>query len=72
MKKYLKRVITFIMVFAMLMPAAFAYYNNTGSAQASQKYTGPGYAIGNGEELFEGYYDNTDIYSKLAEITNIE
>jgi alkaline phosphatase len=30
------------------------------------------FAIGNGAELFEGYYDNTDIYKKLAKLTNVK
>lgn len=27
---------------------------------------------GNGSELFDGYYDNTDIYHKLAQLTGVE
>lgn len=29
------------------------------------------YAEGNGAELFDGYYDNTDIYNKLADLMNL-
>lgn len=30
------------------------------------------FAQGAGQELFEGYYDNTDIYKKMAELTGVE
>ena len=30
------------------------------------------FAMGAGQELFEGYYDNTDIYFNLAELTGVE
>ena len=31
----------------------------------------PVFAIGNGASSFEGYYDNTDIYRKLASLTGV-
>ena len=30
------------------------------------------FAQGAGQELFEGYYDNTHIYKKMAELTGVE
>ena len=30
------------------------------------------FAQGVGQENFEGYYDNTDIYKKMAELTGVE
>lgn len=30
------------------------------------------FAIGAGSELFDGYYDNTDIFYKMAELTNVK
>ncbi len=49
--------------------------NKSGIAFTSYSHTGnpvPVYAIGNGSELFEGYYDNTDIYKSLAKITGVK
>ncbi|MBP7263975.1 MAG: alkaline phosphatase [Spirochaetia bacterium] len=31
----------------------------------------PTYALGNGQQLFDGYYDNTDIFRKLAAVMNV-
>lgn len=48
--------------------------NKSGIDFASYSHTGipvPVFAIGNGAELFEGYYDNTDIYKNMAELTSI-
>lgn len=48
--------------------------NKSGIAFTSYVHTGlpvPVFAAGNGQELFEGYYDNTDIYHKLAELTGV-
>ena len=49
--------------------------NKSGIAFSSYSHTGlpvPVFAIGNGSSLFEGYYDNTDIYNKLATLTKIK
>lgn len=48
--------------------------NKAGLHFSSYSHTGlpvPVYAIGAGAELFDGFYDNTDIYFKLFEITKI-
>lgn len=47
----------------------------SGIGFTSYAHTGlpvPVFAVGNGESEFEGYYDNTDIYKKLAGLTNVE
>lgn len=49
--------------------------NKSGINFASYAHTGlpvPVYAVGAGQELFEGYYDNTDIYKNLAALTGVE
>ncbi|MCD2493398.1 alkaline phosphatase [Lacrimispora sp. NSJ-141] len=49
--------------------------NKSGIAFTSYSHTGlpvPVFAQGAGSELFEGYYDNTDIYNKIASLTGIE
>ncbi|KAB3535788.1 alkaline phosphatase [Alkaliphilus pronyensis] len=49
--------------------------NKAGIDYTSFSHTGlpvPVYAIGVGHELFNGYYDNTDIYEKLAAITKVK
>lgn len=49
--------------------------NKSGVAFTSYSHTGlpvEVFAEGNGAELFGGYYDNTDIYFKLAELTGVE
>lgn len=49
--------------------------NKSGIAFSSYAHTGlpvPVYALGNGAELFEGHYDNTDIYFKMAELTSVK
>lgn len=46
--------------------------NKSGISFSSYAHTGlpvPVFAMGTGEELFEGYYDNTDIYKNLAQLT---
>ncbi|MDF2611161.1 MAG: alkaline phosphatase [Lachnospiraceae bacterium] len=48
--------------------------NKSGIDFTSYSHTGipvPVFAIGNGEDLFNGYYDNTDIYKKIAQLTNV-
>ena len=37
----------------------------------STRYLRVVFAMGAGQELFEGYYDNTDIYFNLAELTGV-
>lgn len=49
--------------------------NKSGIAFSSYSHTGlpvPVFAIGNGSTLFEGYYDNTDIFHKLATLTGVK
>lgn len=49
--------------------------NKSGIAFTSYSHTGlpvPVFAIGNGSGLFEGYYDNTDIFNKLAALTGVK
>ncbi|MEJ6950648.1 alkaline phosphatase [Natronospora cellulosivora (SeqCode)] len=49
--------------------------NKAGMNYSSFSHTGlpvPVYAIGNGADLFKGFYDNTDIYKKLAALLNIQ
>lgn len=49
--------------------------NKSGINFASYAHTGlpvPVFALGAGQELFEGYYDNTDIYFNMAELTGVE
>ncbi|NMA12528.1 MAG: alkaline phosphatase [Chloroflexi bacterium] len=48
--------------------------NKSGLSFTSYSHTGLPVAVfaqGNGEDLFKGYYDNTDIYFKLAELTGV-
>lgn len=49
--------------------------NKSGISFTSYSHTGLPVAVfakGAGEELFGGYYDNTDIYDKLAILTNVK
>ncbi|HHV13587.1 MAG TPA: alkaline phosphatase [Clostridiales bacterium] len=49
--------------------------NKSGIDFTSYSHTGlpvPVFAIGNGAELFEGYYDNTDIYDSVAKLTKVK
>ncbi|AOY78315.1 alkaline phosphatase [Clostridium formicaceticum] len=49
--------------------------NKAGLAFTTYSHTGlpvPVYAVGVGQELFIGSYDNTDIYKKMASIMNIQ
>ena len=49
--------------------------NKSGIDFTSYAHTGipvPVFALGNGGELFEGYYDNTDIYNQLAALTAVK
>lgn len=49
--------------------------NKSGINFASYAHTGlpvPVFAIGAGQELFEGYYDNTQIYFNMAQLTGVE
>lgn len=46
-----------------------------GIGWTSNSHTGlpvPVYAVGTGQDSFTGYYDNTDIYNKMADITGIK
>ncbi|GBF32589.1 alkaline phosphatase [Desulfocucumis palustris] len=48
--------------------------NKAGLSFTSYSHTGlpvPVYAMGSGADMFNGFYDNTEIYYKLAAITNI-
>lgn len=48
--------------------------NKSGISFTSYAHTGlpvPVFAMGTGEALFSGYYDNTDIYHKLAELIGV-
>ena len=45
-----------------------------GIGWTSNSHTGlpvPVYALGAGQDIFTGYYDNTDIYKKMAELTKV-
>lgn len=49
--------------------------NKSGISFTSYSHTGipvPVFAIGNGQDLFGGYYDNTDIYKNLAKLTGVK
>ena len=49
--------------------------NKSGIDFSSYSHTGipvPVFAIGNGSHLFEGYYDNTDIYLNLKKLTAVK
>jgi len=49
--------------------------NKAGIGWTSYSHTGipvPTYAMGLGQDLFDGYYDNTDIYRKLAAVMGVE
>lgn len=49
--------------------------NKSGIAFTSYSHTGlpvPVFAVGNGSSLFEGYYDNTDIFNKLSALTRVK
>lgn len=49
--------------------------NKSGINFASYAHTGlpvPVFAQGVGQELFQGYYDNTDIYKNVAKLTGVE
>lgn len=46
-----------------------------GIGWTSNSHTGlpvPVYALGAGQNLFNGYYDNTDIYKKMASLTKVK
>ncbi|MGM0603046.1 MAG: alkaline phosphatase [Bacillota bacterium] len=48
--------------------------NRAGVSWGSYKHTGvpaPIYALGQGYDLFDGYYDNTDIFNKLIQAINL-
>ena len=36
------------------------------------RISGRGFAMGAEQEQFDGYYDNTDIFNKLAAITGVQ
>lgn len=49
--------------------------NKSGISFTSYAHTGlpvPVFAVGQGADLFEGYYDNTNIYANLAQLTNVK
>lgn len=49
--------------------------NKSGIAFSSYSHTGlpvPVFAVGNGSTLFDGYYDNTDIYNKITALTKVK
>ena len=49
--------------------------NKSGISFTSYSHTGlpvPVFAKGLGQSQFEGYYDNTDIYNKLAKLTKVK
>ncbi len=49
--------------------------NKSGIAFSSYSHTGipvPVFALGNGAESFEGYYDNTEVYKNLAALTAVK
>lgn len=49
--------------------------NKSGLSFNSYSHTGlpvPVYAMGKGAQQFEGYFDNTDIFKKLAELTDVK
>ena len=49
--------------------------NKSGISFTSYSHTGlpvEVFAQGNGAELFGGYYDNTEIYHKMAELTGVK
>ncbi|MBE6024629.1 MAG: alkaline phosphatase [Cellulosilyticum sp.] len=49
--------------------------NKSGIDFTSYSHTGlpvPVFSIGQGADLFKGYYDNTDIYDNLAALTNVQ
>ncbi len=48
--------------------------NKSGIDFSSYSHTGipvPVFALGNGAELFEGYYDNTDLFHNVAKLTQV-
>ena len=48
--------------------------NKSGINFASYAHTGlpvEVFALGNGQDMFDGYYDNTEIYEKMAELTGV-
>ena len=48
--------------------------NKSGIGFTSYSHTGlpvPVFALGAGQDEFKGYYDNTEIYTKLASLTNV-
>lgn len=49
--------------------------NKSGVAFTSYSHTGlpvPVFAVGNGSDLFEGYYDNTNIFDKIVSLTGVK
>ena len=49
--------------------------NKSGVNFASYAHTGlpvEVFAMGVGQDQFKGYYDNTDIFNKMAEITRVQ
>ena len=49
--------------------------NKSGIAFTAYSHTGlpvPVFAVGNGSDVFEGYYDNTNIFDKLVSLTGVK
>lgn len=49
--------------------------NKSGISYSSYSHTGLPVALmakGTGQELFQGYYDNTDVFAKLKAITKVQ
>jgi len=63
--KYEPLTVTITHILANKCGLNFSSYVHTGLPTAV-------FAIGAGSELFDGYYDNTDIFFKMAELTNVK
>ena len=63
--KYEPLTVTITHILANKCGLNFGSYVHTGLPTAV-------FAIGAGSELFDGYYDNTDIFFKMAELTNVK
>ncbi|MBZ4682816.1 MAG: alkaline phosphatase [Fusobacteriaceae bacterium] len=58
----------------LVVTATHILNNKAGIGWTSYSHTGvpvPLYAKGNGEEIFKGFYDNTDIYKKLKYVLSL-
>jgi alkaline phosphatase len=52
-------------------PPYYQYKSGIGWTSYSLQVFGSVYAYGVGSEIFNGYYDNTDVFNKLVEICEI-